>query len=57
MKPSASPSETVLSVAALAALAVGILALAAGVRSGVVVVDVTVSYLAVAWALSRGLTR
>ncbi|MGH3796021.1 MAG: hypothetical protein ACREQ5_05925 [Candidatus Dormibacteria bacterium] len=57
MKPSASPSETVLSVAALAALAVGILALAAGARSGVAVVDVALSYLAVAWALSRGLTR
>ncbi|MGH3548897.1 MAG: hypothetical protein ACRDQU_12465 [Pseudonocardiaceae bacterium] len=57
MTPSASTSEIVLAVAALAALAAGLFALAAGAWSRVAVVDVTVSYLAVAWALSRGLTR
>ncbi|MGH3428821.1 MAG: hypothetical protein ACRDQZ_14855 [Mycobacteriales bacterium] len=57
MRPSASTSEIVLAFAALAALAVGILALAARVWPRVALVDVVVSYLAVAWALSRGLTR
>lgn len=57
MGPHASPAEIFLAMAALAALAVGILALAVNAWPWTATVDVAVSYLTVSWLLARGLNR